>query len=377
MMKKISLIIFILSFLVACSNSETPLDETFWLDFNATKTITDTPLTLSFVDVNDSRCPTGLKCIWGGEVIVTLSASYEESEKTITQEIELTLNTTDKSTATIYKNYAIILSNVIPHPNTTVMSSKDDYKIEIAVKQADPLISDINWQLTHFEHVEEFATYFGDHVNFTLLLNSNNYHATGTSDCNSWSSTFNLEGEQIKFEDIMSTEMACSADSSSDSTLIQDILTNATTYSMQDDVFTLKTSNNSQFHFVDVSAKRNAFEKSYKHWKNLNIQNYSFTYHPICFGCTNTPIHIEVMDGLIVDAFYEDDFILDDVKIENLPTIDTLFDVVSSAIDMPAYSLDIAYNPTFGFPDEVDILYNQLMVDLTTRYSVSNFLPLP
>ena len=377
MMRKISLIIFILVFSSSCSNSEAPLDKKFWLDFNATRPITDTPLTLSFIDINDSRCPLGLECVWEGKVIVTLLASHEESEKTITQAIELTLNATKESTSTVYKNYAIILSSVIPKPNANAVSKKDDYKIEVTVKQADQRISDINWQLTHFELVEEFGTHFGGYVDFTLLLSPDSYQATGSSACKNWSSTFELGTEQIKFKNTVSTDISCSAESRPEPALIQNIFTNATAYSMQDDIFTIKTSNDSQFHFVNVAAAQNAFEKAYKLWQKVNIQHYSFTYYPSCYNCTNGPIHIEVKDGLIVEAFYEDQFESNDMEFEDLRTIDELFEEISWAIDMPAYSIDISYSHTFGFPDDGNILYNYNIVHSSSRYSVRNFLPLP
>ena len=45
-------------------------------------------LELRLVDIEDSRCATGVTCIWAGQLIVTLEVSNEVGEKTAVKELK-------------------------------------------------------------------------------------------------------------------------------------------------------------------------------------------------------------------------------------------------------------------------------------------------
>ncbi len=102
--------------------------------------------TLTFADVEDSRCPEDVQCIRAGEAIVTLQTS---SVSTIneSQIIKMCLGDcimlypkggfreADTARFSLDGNkYRLILTEVNPYPNTTKPVKKMDYNIKLKVE---------------------------------------------------------------------------------------------------------------------------------------------------------------------------------------------------------------------------------------------------
>ncbi len=116
-------------------------------------------------------------------------------------------------------------------------------------------------------------------------------------------------------------------------------------------------------------------------WQAAGISHYRFNLGVGCF-CPYTqkmPLNIEVMDGRVVSMQFKDGSPVSasEQKIfEEYQTIEALFDFTEGAIGK-ADEIQVAYDPTYGFPVRVNIDYIKQAVDDELMLSVSDFQPLP
>lgn len=91
----------------------------------------DQSLKFTIVDVNDSRCPSDVVCVWAGKADVTI-----RMEKPV--EGELLLSTLDNgishSTDTL-GNFAFSLISIEPYPVSTKTIKPEDYTIRLKVEK--------------------------------------------------------------------------------------------------------------------------------------------------------------------------------------------------------------------------------------------------
>lgn len=85
----------------------------------------DNSIKLTITEINDSRCPSDVVCIWQGEAIVKLKV-----EADITNIIEL--STFDNQTDTV-GSYSISLINVSPYPVSTENIELDNYVVALSI----------------------------------------------------------------------------------------------------------------------------------------------------------------------------------------------------------------------------------------------------
>jgi hypothetical protein len=105
------------------------LDERFVLNPGQGASITGEDLALRFVEViGDSRCPTGVTCIWAGEVscLLEITRSGKTSEKVLTQPGQTEPPTTD------FDDYRITF-DVQPYPRAGEQIKPEDYRLTLAV----------------------------------------------------------------------------------------------------------------------------------------------------------------------------------------------------------------------------------------------------
>lgn len=125
MKKKIrSVVLAVLSILLifiipACStrNIYTNPGEEFYLKFGQTASIQGEDMTIKFTQVvSDSRCPSGVQCVWQGEVTCLLEINYQGStySKTLTQS-----GLTSDLAKAEFQNYQISfnVSPILPQAN--------------------------------------------------------------------------------------------------------------------------------------------------------------------------------------------------------------------------------------------------------------------
>lgn len=128
-----ALIIF-LTFVICCGFScmhdedcvPVRLGEESVLSFGNTYCLNDPSLQLSISDIQDSRCPEGVVCVWQGEVMVRLlfkSGSIEE---------DVILRSALQPADTV-GNYVFILLDALPYPKYKHPVEITDYRITVKI----------------------------------------------------------------------------------------------------------------------------------------------------------------------------------------------------------------------------------------------------
>lgn len=129
------------------------------------------------------------------------------------------------------------------------------------------------------------------------------------------------------------------------------------------------------------ASQRPALVHNRSLWESQAIQHYRFNLTVGCFCPWNAlmPLTIEVKNGEIISMVasnggditpYLDTFRAD-------ATIESLFDLVDSAISKRVYSLVVQYDPKYGFPASIVIDPSHMIMDDETGYYVTNFEVLP
>lgn len=116
-------------------STEFGLDERFILSPGESASIKGEDLAMRFVEViGDSRCPTGVVCIWAGEVscLLEITNSGKTSEKVLVQPGQTEPPKTD------FADYQITY-DVQPYPRAGEQIKKDDYRLTLAVSKKPAL----------------------------------------------------------------------------------------------------------------------------------------------------------------------------------------------------------------------------------------------
>jgi hypothetical protein len=108
----------------------TSLGKEFTLTIGQSEAISGDNLSIKFIDViSDSRCPTGVTCIWAGEASCLVEITYQTSSfrKTLTQP-----GSTSEYTITDFDHYDIQF-NVQPYPEAGNQIPKKDYQLHLVI----------------------------------------------------------------------------------------------------------------------------------------------------------------------------------------------------------------------------------------------------
>ena len=140
--------IFLLALTVcisSCKTEKVALQEgTILLNYQKPLSIDESSKTIAtFKEVQDSRCPENVNCIWSGSVTVDLLLDIQ-TQKT-QKELKLCLYcVADKDGTKIPpssdvdlggEKYKIELQSVTPSPNTEIQRKKEDYVISIKINK--------------------------------------------------------------------------------------------------------------------------------------------------------------------------------------------------------------------------------------------------
>jgi hypothetical protein len=98
--------------------------------------VTYADLELRWLEVSDSRCPTGVNCFWAGEVKVILEATRTMVEGNKPVELQLTLQSRRKPVTASVSGYEFELLNVDPYPKDKVAPVRSNYVAEIKISEA-------------------------------------------------------------------------------------------------------------------------------------------------------------------------------------------------------------------------------------------------
>ena len=106
-------------------------------------------------------------------------------------------------------------------------------------------------------------------------------------------------------------------------------------------------------------------------WEAQALTDYSYHFHRACFCAMVDPVIIEV-HGTDITVTYEDGQPMESENLHLFPTIPGLFDIVSDAIAADPYSLEVEYDPTYGYPTRISIDYAKDIVDEEMGYVASD-----
>lgn len=98
--------------------------------------VTHDDLELRWLEINDSRCPTGVNCFWAGEVKVIIEATRTMVEGSQPVEFQLTLQSRQVPVTTSVSGYVLELLNVDPYPKDKVTPVRSNYVAEIKISEA-------------------------------------------------------------------------------------------------------------------------------------------------------------------------------------------------------------------------------------------------
>ena len=118
----------------SCEKEEIPDDFEFGIEksfqLNGEYQSTDRLVKFKLTEINDSRCPSDVVCVWEGMVSVKLSM-----EKPVAGIIELN---SYNNTADTLANYVFELMDVLPYPISTQTTDLEDYEVILKVKKTEP-----------------------------------------------------------------------------------------------------------------------------------------------------------------------------------------------------------------------------------------------
>lgn len=133
----VTLLIGLATSLAACSNqpagTTAEIGQESILEPGQKVLYSDESLEIRFVEVvNDSRCPTGVQCIWAGEVSVKIEINYQDQQKS------MVLTQSGSSDAqTLFLDYTIAFA-IQPYPEAQKPIKAKDYRLHLVVtKEAE------------------------------------------------------------------------------------------------------------------------------------------------------------------------------------------------------------------------------------------------
>ncbi|MEH2118832.1 DUF6174 domain-containing protein [Nostoc sp.] len=111
-------------------------------------------------------------------------------------------------------------------------------------------------------------------------------------------------------------------------------------------------------------------------WNRQKISNYDYTLSNSCFCIADArgPVVIKVRNGQTISVTsVATGKPVNPEFFQSYNTIPKLFDVIQDAINRKAFSLNVRYNPQYGFPIQIDIDYNSQIADEEKYLTIENF----
>ena len=112
------------------------LGESFSLAVGQSASIDGEDLTIEFIDViADSRCPSGVECIWQGEVACLVEITYSGTGQ---QKVLTYPGLTQEPSEAQFGSYQFTFS-VEPYPEADKEIEKSEYRLNLLITKAPPL----------------------------------------------------------------------------------------------------------------------------------------------------------------------------------------------------------------------------------------------
>jgi len=129
----INLLLPIASFIIAgCSSNAVNLGQEFSLHIGESTSLRGEELKVKFLEVTeDSRCPTGVVCVWEGRVSGLVEIAYRESIHSITLTEP---GSTSWPSEITFEEYNITY-HVEPYPQAGTEIAKEEYRLELKISK--------------------------------------------------------------------------------------------------------------------------------------------------------------------------------------------------------------------------------------------------
>ena len=132
-----------------------------------------------------------------------------------------------------------------------------------------------------------------------------------------------------------------------------------------------------------AAGDQSEIEQNKEKWQDHGISHYRYNLHISCFCIfvENMPLVIEVQDGEVVSMEFHNGAEIDPALRQDLfdkyATIDGLFAELEAGLNGGADNVVVTYDPTYGFPTEVTIDFEEQAADDELYLTLSNFEELP
>jgi hypothetical protein len=129
-------------------------------------------------------------------------------------------------------------------------------------------------------------------------------------------------------------------------------------------------------------GSQSEIEQNKEKWQDAGISHYRYNLFISCF-CVFTqdmPLIIEVQDGEVVSMEFQSGKEIDPSLLElfeKYATIDRVFTEVEAGLNGAADNVVVTYDPTYGFPTEVTLDFEQQAADDEIYLTLSNLEVLP
>lgn len=141
-MKKLFALLIIGVSFIACQKSSVDKKEEDLIHYKQTVAINDVPsASLTFSEVEDSRCPEGVQCIWAGNADIDLVLEGFTTEGRVTRTAKMCFGTCSNFVADTLNydfagtSYRFILKAVTPAPKKDTELKKTDYGISLDIQK--------------------------------------------------------------------------------------------------------------------------------------------------------------------------------------------------------------------------------------------------
>ena len=129
-------------------------------------TSTDGPYTLQINEINDSRCPEGVQCVWQGEV--TIKGIWTSNSDTSSFEVHSVLKDLNKQPV----GFTIQITDALPYPKYGRDDRPEDLIITLLIEENNDKLDTLSF-IHSTKGYELYSWPNGDDWNYSILLGTN------------------------------------------------------------------------------------------------------------------------------------------------------------------------------------------------------------
>ena len=130
-------------------------------------------------------------------------------------------------------------------------------------------------------------------------------------------------------------------------------------YQLADEEFSARVD-----YFAPVGSWQQELDQRKQIWESQDIQSYTYQYDQVTQNVdAPNPKLVEVLDGIVLSVNREPVQAIANSSLPEIPTMEALFFRIQQAIDMEAFSVQVAYAVETGHPLEIHIDYDDRLVD--------------